>query len=112
MSQENNTKVIDNEITTELIEKTISAPMFLLFAEFLGYTSPLIEWAEEACKDKNCPEFKQQILTVDAIGVLKQILKDGHTLEDLRNWYDEIHDLLLQKYEPQTTNANESDLPF
>lgn len=105
MNNETSTTV-ENTTTEIKIEKTINAPLFLLFAEFLGYTSPIVDWAEKVCKGEKVPEYQKNIIKVDAQGIFNQMLKENLTKEDLRGWFDELYDLLLKKY------VSNDDLPF
>lgn len=91
---------MENEKTVTVTEETvIKNPIFLLFAEFLGYTSPIVEWAEELCKGKNISDFKIKFINTEAQGIFNQMIKDNLTKEDLRGWYDELRELIFEKYE-------------
>ena len=96
---------VENITTETKVEKTIEASLFLLFAEFLGYTSPVVEWAEKVCKHEKVPEYQKKFIKIDAHGVFNKMLSEDITKEDLRGWYDELYDLLLKRYVTY-------DLPF
>lgn len=95
------TTVVENKTT----EKLINSSFFLLFAEFLGYTSPIVDWAEKQVKGEKISDNQKKIIQVDAIGIFNQMLKENLTKEDIRGWYDELYDYLESKY-------NFHDLPF
>ena len=106
MNNETVTTTVEKTTTEIKKEKTIDASLFLLFAEFLGYTSPIVDWAEKVCKGEKVPEYQKNIIKIDAQGVFNQMLKENLTKEDLRGWFDELYDLLLKKY------VSNNDLPF
>lgn len=85
-----------SDSTTTQTVRVIQPHMFILFAEYLGYVSPFIEWAEEWYSDKanKFPEFKKKILTVEAQHIYNEILKDG-LLTDAQNWYEKINELIF-----------------
>lgn len=91
-------------------EKVIKNPVFLLFAEFLGYTSPIVEWAEEMCKGKKLDKFKTKFIDIEAKCIFNKILEENITKEDLRGWYDEMYELIFEKYDKGLQISD--DLPF
>lgn len=105
---ENNTTT-----TTTTVEKTtvqvINKALFLLFAEFLGFESPLIDWAEDICDGKEVEDFKKKIIDIDASFIFNQMKKE-YTLEEIRGWYDEFYPLVLKDYDMKMKNSD--DLPF
>lgn len=104
------TDVVENTTT---IEKTIKAPVFVMFAEFLGYTSPVVDWAEKVCFGKEIKKFQKDFIRIDAIGIFNQMLKESLTKEDIKGWYDEYYDLILKKYDDKLVElAKSDDLPF
>lgn len=109
MNNETITKVA--ETATQKSEKVISGPLFLLFAEFLGYTSPIVEWAEKICKGEKVDNFKRKIVNIDAIGVFNQIKKDNFTTEEIKGWFYELYDLLLKRYDKPDIQPSD-ELPF
>ena len=101
--------------TVTVTEDTvIKSPIFLLFAEFLGYVSPVVEWAENMCNGKKLEEYQIKFIETDAKGIYDRILKDNFTKEDIKGWYNDLKDLLFSKYE-ESLNKNlnaQDDLPF
>lgn len=102
---------MENKKTVTITEETvIKNPIFLLFAEFLGYTSPIVEWAEELCKGNKISEFKIKFINTEAKSIFNQMIKDNFTKEDIRGWYDELRELVFEKYEEGLKLID--DLPF
>lgn len=106
---ENNSKTTTTtvETKTETNKITVNKALFLLFAEFLGYASPLIDWAEEICDGKEVEDYKRKIIEVDANFIFNKMQKE-YSLEDIRSWYDEFYPLILKEYEEKMKNT----LPF
>lgn len=106
---ENNSKTTTTtvETKTETNTITVNKALFLLFAEFLGYASPLIDWAEEICDGKEVEDYKRKIIEVDANFIFNKMQKE-YSLEDIRSWYDEFYPLILKEYEDKMKNT----LPF
>ena len=99
MHMENNstTTTTTVETKTETNTITVNKALFLLFAEFLGYASPLIDWAEEICDGKD----------VEDNLIFNKMQKES-SLEDIRSWYDEFDPLILKEYEDKMKET----LPF
>lgn len=87
--------------------RVVNKALFVLFAEFLGYASPLIDWAEDICDGKNVPEFKKRIVYLDADYLFKEMQKE-YTIEEIRKWYDEFYPVVLKDYDDKM----KSNLPF
>lgn len=108
-----NTTTVTNEKNSTVTEnkekelKVIDKAIFVLFAEFLGYVSPLIDWAEDICDGKNVPEFKKKIVYLDADYLFKEMQKE-YTIEEIRKWYDEFYPVALKEY----SDKMKSNLPF
>lgn len=91
----NETEEVTKDNTIQLIVKS---PLFLIFAEYLGYESPLIEWAEKWCNGTEIPKFQKDIIAVDALDIYDK-MKDEYTDEELRGWYDQFYDVVLSDFE-------------
>lgn len=98
-----------NETTTQTIvcEKVINEALFIAFAEFLGYESPLISWAEDVCLGKPLESFKQKILKVDAISIFNK-MQEKYTIDEIKEWWEQYYPLILEDYEKNINSA----LPF
>lgn len=97
--------VITESSNNEL--KVINKALFVLFAEFLGYASPLIDWAEDICDGKNISDFKKKIVYLDADFLFKEMKKE-YTIEEIRKWYNEFYPVVLKEYDEKM----KSNLPF
>ena len=91
--------------------KEVRSIIFLLFAEFLGYESPLISWAEQICKGKTATEFIERILKMEAYTIFTAMKKE-YTVEEIRTWYDKFYPLVLENYDEKLEEMEKSDLPF
>lgn len=106
------TVVETNKDEVELI--SIRYPVFLMFAEYLGYVSPLLDWAQELCEGKEISSFKRKILMIDAKSILTKML-DECPRENLVSLYNDYYDILLGEYDDNVIKlekARTDDLPF
>lgn len=93
MEQEVNGNVIE---TFEVEE--INKNVFLLFAEFLGYESPFIEWVDKICDGEKIEDFQQKILDLDASYIFKK-MQEEYSLGEIRGWYNEFYDAILKDFD-------------
>jgi hypothetical protein len=92
MEKEVNGNIAQNVELTE-----INKIIFVLFAEFLGYESPFVKWAEDICEDKEYEDFQLTLVERDADYIFEK-MKEEYTLEEIRGWYQEYYDVLLKEY--------------
>lgn len=92
MEKENISVITENQVTI------INSKIFILFAEFLGFTSPLIDWAEDYCDLKSVPDFVPKVLDMDAWSIFEKMKKE-YTLGEIRKWYDTYYPIILKQYE-------------
>jgi len=77
----------------------ISAPLFLMFAEYLGYVGKTLPWVDKWCVAKKKPEeYKVRFIEVEAITVLKEA-KKKFTEKKLRELYDSLYEVILFIYD-------------
>ena len=88
--------VTDNEILNE--EITVEAPLFILFAEYLGYVSKFNKVAEEWCDGKVPDEYIQKVIILEANCILRQMKKD-YSIEDIRDFYMMYYPLIFEDYD-------------
>lgn len=98
----NNTET-KTQIAVETKEKSepiivMDAPVFILFAEFLGYVSVFNKLAEDWCDGKVPDIDVQKVIIVEAKCIFRQMKKD-YTLDDIREFYEMYYPLILQEYE-------------
>jgi len=79
-------------------KKIIETPIFLLFAEYLGYLSPFADKAEEWCDGKVPGEEIQKFLIREAQSIFKK-MKEDYTIEEINNRYKMYYTLLLKEYD-------------
>lgn len=76
----------------------VEAPLFILFAEYLGYVSIFNKMAEDWC-DGKVPEIHiQKIIILEAKCILRQMKKD-YSLDDIREFYLMYYPLIFQEYD-------------
>ena len=85
------------EIVGNHTESVVSTPVFIIFAEYLGYVSQFNKKAEEWC-DGKVPEIHvQKIMMLEASCIFRQMKKD-YDLDVIRYYYDSYYPLILQDY--------------
>ena len=87
----------------ERTKRTVKAPLFIMFAEYLGFVSNVIDWAEDWCKGNQPDEYKAKIIETDAICLFNQA-KKKYTDDELADWYDEFYDVILSDYDKNLKN--------
>ena len=76
----------------------IKAPIFLLFAEYIGFVSGVIDWVEDYINGKTTPDFKMKVIEEDALCLEKKIMKK-YTRDEILSWYQSFYDIVLSDYE-------------
>ena len=91
----------------------ISAPLFLLFAEYLGYVGKTLDWVDELCVDKKMlPDYKNKFIEIEAVSVLREA-KKKFTIERIRELYDELYEVILFIYDNNLKEVyKDSKLPI
>lgn len=90
------TEVKENQPNEEAI--IVEAPLFILFAEYLGYVSIFNKMAEDWC-DGKVPEMHiQKIIILEAKCILRQMKKD-YGLDSIREFYSMYYPLIFQEYD-------------
>lgn len=90
------TEVKENQSNEEVI--IVEAPLFILFAEYLGYVSIFNKMAEDWC-DGKVPEIHiQKIIILEAKCILRQMKKD-YGLDSIREFYSMYYPLIFQEYD-------------
>ena len=106
---ENNTVTERQEATTisdiaQHKEKKIETPIFIIFAEYLGYVSRFNELAVNWCEGKVPEVYIQKLLMMEAKSIFRQMLKD-YTLEKIQYWYDTYYPVIICEYEEKLSKA-------
>jgi hypothetical protein len=90
------TEVKESQPNEEAI--IVEAPLFILFAEYLGYVSIFNKMAEDWC-DGKVPEMHiQKIIILEAKCILRQMKKD-YGLDSIREFYSMYYPLIFQEYD-------------
>ena len=77
----------------------ICAPLFLMFAEYLGYVGKTLPWVDQWCVEKKKPEeYKVNFIEVEAVTVLREA-KKKFTEVKLRELYDSLYEVILFIYD-------------
>ena len=87
----------------------MDAPVFILFAEFLGYVSVFNKLAEEWCDGKIPAMHIQRVLIVEAKCIFRQMKKD-YSIDDIREFYEMYYPLILQEYEEKLASVVTKDV--
>lgn len=98
--------ISNNNTKTETVDKAttsnnsfvVKAPLFLIFAEYLGAVSKALDWAEMWCKGNKPLKFQKEFIEMDAIRIFNNLEKE-YSKENIVNWFNEFHDVLLADYE-------------
>ena len=92
-----------NEVAQH-IEKVIKTPVFIIFAEYLGYVSRFNDIAVDWCEGKFPEEYLQNLLVMEAKSIFRQMKKD-YPLDEIQYWYDTYHPVILAEYEEKLAKA-------
>ena len=76
----------------------VDTPVFIIFAEFLGYVSKFDKIANDWCDGKVPDEYMQKILNTEAKCILRQMKKD-YTIQSMRYWFETYYPVVLQEIE-------------
>lgn len=97
---ENNKKAWQGNLNDikQFSDKVIETPIFIIFAEYLGYFSKFAKTAEEWCEGKIPELFMQKFMRIEAKSIYNQMMKD-YTLEEVRYWYDAYYKIIIKEYE-------------
>ena len=79
-------------------EKIIQTPVFIIFAEYLGYVSRFNQIAVDWCDGKVPENYIQDLLIMEAKSIFRQMKKD-YTIEEIQYWYDTYRPVILKDYE-------------
>lgn len=99
----------------QTINGVIPKPIFILFAEFLGYDSPLCEIAEKICNGELKESYYVDIINRDADNIF-QMMKEEFSLTEIKEYYDQYFPIALESYFNQyklnCVHDTKEDLPF
>jgi hypothetical protein len=104
------TKETQNVVLTETnenTEKIIKTPVFIIFAEYLGYVSRFNELAIDWCDGKVPDEYIQNILIMEAKSIFRQ-MKQDYTIEEIQYWYNTYYPVILVEYDEKLNSISQS----
>ena len=104
------TKETQNVVLTETndnTEKVIKTPVFIIFAEYLGYVSRFNELAIDWCDGKIPDEYIQNILIMEAKSIFRQMKLD-YTIEEIQYWYNTYYPVILAEYDEKLSSISQS----
>lgn len=101
--EENDDAIIDSSLV-------MPPPVMILFAEFLGYVSPLVDYADKLCDGKPISDSIRKAMKVDA-KVLYNMMREEYTNEELINWFTMYYEAYLAN-RIEKLQSDEDDLPF
>ena len=86
----------------------ISAPLFLMFAEYLGYVGKTLPWLDSLCVAKKKLEpYKMKFIEIEAVTVLKEA-KKKYTEKKMRELYDSLYEIILYVYDENLKDVNKT----
>lgn len=103
-------KVEQGEALKTLEKKEINSIVFIVFAEQLGFVSPFITIAENACKGKDIPSFMKKFFKIESKVIYKKML-EKYSEKEIREWWDRYYEVLLSTYE-DAISKQEDGIPF
>lgn len=94
-----------NDIKSSCDEAIVkmNTPVFIIFAEFLGYVSKFNKIVNDWCDGKVPDEFIQKIINVEARCILHQMKKD-YTVQTMRYWFNTYYPVVIKEIEDKIAN--------
>ena len=93
------------QVVTNTNIRTMPTPVFILFAEYVGFVSDFLEWAEKWCNEGNVSEWKKLIMNNDAVNIMREI-KKHYSEEEFNEWYDALYEDFIK---PNIDNYNKNN---
>ena len=81
-------------------QKVIKSPLFIMFAEYMGYISKFIELAENWCQGKKPEDYICRLIEMDAYNIFNE-MKKKYKIEEIKSWFNEFYDVILEDYEKE-----------
>lgn len=100
----------DKKVELGHVAREISSPLFLKFAEYLGYETPLIKWVDIACEGKDLPKTIESFMKIDAKNVFDKMLKE-YDIDEIVFWWDSFYPVVMAEAEFNLINKN-CELPY
>ena len=103
---ETKTQVVTEIENGKIIQ--VESPLFIIFAEFLGYVSIFNKIAEDWCNGKVPMTHIQKVVIVEAKCIFRQMKKD-YSMDDIREFYKMYYPLILEEYDENLTKIIVAD---
>lgn len=94
------------------------APLFIVFADYLGYVSEYLDSALSWCEGAPPAKEVQQFLAIEAMCIYRAMISD-YTLSEIKEWYEVYWPIFLSEYdeklkslEKQDGHEGDAELPF
>lgn len=78
--------------------KVVPTPLFIIFAEYLGYVSQFNKKAEEWCDGKVPEVHVQKLMKLEASCIFRQMKKD-YDLDTIQYYYESYYPLIFKEYD-------------
>ena len=93
------TEVAENpQSTVEDFDYVVDAPLFIKFAEYLGYVSSIVSWCDDLCNGKDIDDFKKKFIEVEAKAMFDEMLNDM-TREEIKDYYETFYEVILYQWD-------------
>lgn len=106
METKTDTQTIGTDATVETVtvekteekKTTLHPAIFLLFSEYLGFVSDVIEFAEEWCNNKaKIESWKKSIVEADAIRLFHK-MKKHFKIDEIKEQYTMFYDIAIKSW--------------
>lgn len=89
--------------------KVIKAPLFLMFAEYMGYVSKLIEEANSWCEGKKPHEYVARLIEIEAFNIFKD-MKEFMDNATIKENFDNLYEVILSSYDEELKKLDEKEI--
>ena len=86
----------------------MECPIFIIFAEYFGYVSKFIKFAEDWCNGKVPEIHVQKFLMIEATSIKRKMMQD-FTIDDIKYYYKRYYPLVLEEFCQKLSNIIEKD---
>lgn len=76
----------------------VDIPLFIIFAEYMGYCSRFIKLAEKWCEGEIPPVHIQKVMRLECLAIKRQMMKDS-TKDEIREWFMIYYEPILKEFD-------------
>lgn len=87
----------------ENVDVKVETPLFIIFAEYMGYCSRFIKLAEKWCDGEVPPIHIQKVMRLECLAIKRKMEQD-YTREDVRTWFVQYYEPILKELDDKLTN--------